>query len=385
MAKLTKRYIDSLQPMAGAPLIFDEEVKRFAVRVMPSGVMSYVIQYRVGGRTRRYTFGKVGLITPDEARDQARQLLAAVDRGDDPAQVRQDRRASATMAELSERFYAEHALTACKPKTQSEYRRTLDLFIKPTLGSMKVLDVQRRDIAELHHKHRLTPYQANRTLRVLSKMFNLAEMWGLRPDGSNPCRHVSKYKEESRERYLSAAEMAKLGAALHWAEESGGGLATAAMAFRLLILTGCRMGEIQTLKWDYIKDGALHLPDSKTGAKTVMLGSTALAILESAPKVPGNPYVIVSRDGASHIKDLQYPWQQIRAKAGLSDVRIHDLRHSFASSAVGLGESLPMIGKLLGHSQVQTTARYAHLANDPVRHAAERISAEISRAMELAK
>jgi integrase len=384
MPKLTKRFIDALEPMAGAPLIFDDEMPRFAVRVMGSGIKSYVIQYRAEGRTRRHTFGKVGLITPDEARDQARQLLAAVERGEDPSQERQDRRKAATVDVLCERFFDEHAEERCKPATRYEYRRTIDLFIKPALGSMKVPDVQRRHITELHHKHRAIPYQANRTLRVLSKMFNLAEVWGMRPDGSNPCRHVPKYKEEMRERFLSLEELARLGAVLDQAEETGSESAAAIAAFRLLILTGCRLMEIQTLKWDYIKGDRLALPDSKTGAKTVMLGLAAVKVLEGIPRIAGNPYVITGKVPGSHLGDLQHPWRRLRAKAKLTDVRIHDLRHSFASSAVGLGESLPMIGKLLGHSQVQTTARYAHLANDPVRSAADRISAEISRAMQLA-
>ena len=383
MPKLTKRFIDALEPMAGAPLIFDEETPRFAVRVMPSGVKSYVVQYRAEGRTRRHTFGKVGLLTPDEARDQARQLLAAVDRGEDPSQARQDRRKAVTVDVLCERFFTEHTLARCKPATRYEYRRAIDLFIKPALGALKAEAVQRRHITELHHKHRSIPYQANRTLRVLSKMFNLAEVWGVRPDGSNPCRHVPKYKEAMRERFLSLDELARLGAVLDKAERTGSQPSAAIAAFRLLILTGCRLREIQTLKWDYIKGDMLALPDSKTGAKKVMLGSAAMAILDRMPRIDANPYVITGRAPGSHLSDLQHPWRRLRAEAGLNDVRIHDLRHSFASSAVGLGESLPMIGKLLGHSQVQTTARYAHLANDPVRLAAERISAEISRAMQL--
>lgn len=384
MPKLTKRTIDALTPDQTDRLVFDEEIPRFGIRVMRSGVKSYLIQYRKDGHTRRYTFGKHGLLTPHQAREQARQLLAAVERGEDPSLARQERRAAPTVAELCERFLSDHVPHRCKPTTQREYRRAVELFIKPKIGGMKAADVQRRHVAELHHDLRHIPYQANRTLGVLSKLFNLAEVWGVRPDGSNPCRHVQKYKEEKRERFLSAEELARLGRVLREAEREGSQPLFAVAAFRLLLLTGCRLREIQTLKWEYVQGSAIELPDSKTGAKRVALGRAALDVLAAIPRQPDNPHVIVGKLPGSHLSDLERPWRRIRARAGLSDVRIHDLRHTYASRAVGLGESLPMIGKLLGHNQVQTTARYAHLAHDPVRSAADRISAEIARALSTA-
>jgi integrase len=378
MPKLTKRTIDALKPGQKDYLIFDDEIPRFGVRVMPSGAKSYLIQYRADGHTRRYTFGKHGPLTPDEARSEAWQLLAAVDRGGDPSLARQERRAAPNITELCARFLAEYVPDRCKPSTQREYRRCVKLFIIPRIGTMKAADVQRRHVAELQHQLRSIPYQANRTLGVLSKLFNLAEVWGLRPDGSNPCRHVAKYKEVKRERFLSPAEMARLGQALARGVETGTETIYAVAAFQLLALTGCRLGEIQTLKWDYVQGSLLILPDSKTGAKRVPLGQAAMNVLNGLPRQPGNPYVIAGKLPASYLADLERPWRRIRARAGLSDVRIHDLRHSFASSAVGLGESLPVIGKLLGHNQVQTTARYAHLAPDPVHSAADRIASKIS-------
>ena len=216
---------------------------------------------------------------------------------------------------------------------------------------------------------------------MLSKLFNLAEVWGVRPDGSNPTRHVEKYKEDKRGRYLTHDELTRLGQVLAEAQDSGTEPIAAIAAFRLLLLTGCRLGEIQTLKWEYVQGSALLLPDSKTGAKRVALGNAALGILMAIPRMAENPYVITGRNPGSHLTDLERPWRRIRQRAGLPDVRIHDLRHSFASNAVGLGESLPIIGKLLGHTQVQTTARYAHLANNPVQLAADRISDDIARAL----
>jgi integrase len=381
MPKLTKRTVDALKPDRTDRLIFDDEIPRFGIRVMRSGLKSYLIQYRASRHTRRYTFAKHGTVAPDEARAQARQLLAAVDRGEDPSLSRQERRAAPTVAELCDRFLTDYVPQRCKPSTQREYRRSVELFIVPKIGSMKAADVQRRHVAELHHQLRGIPYQANRTLGVLSKLFNLAEIWGMRLDGSNPCRHIEKFKEAKRERFLTASELTRLGQVLSVAETRGTEPPSVIAAFRLLLLTGCRLGEIQTLKWDYVQGSALRLADSKTGAKTVPIGQPVLDVLASLPREPGNPYVIFGKRPGSHLTDLQRPWRRIRARAGLPDVRIHDLRHSFASSAVGLGESLPVIAKLLGHSQVQTTARYAHLAHDPARSAADRISGEIARAL----
>ncbi len=205
-------------------------------------------------------------------------------------------------------------------------------------------------------------------------MFSLAEIWGLRPDGSNPCRRVRRYKENKRERFLSPEETERLGEVL---AEAGSEMPSAVAAFRLLLLTGCRLSEIQFLRWEHVKDDCIELPDAKTGGRAVPLGPEARAVLADLPREKGNPWVIRGRLPGSHITDLQKPWRRIRARAQLEDVRIHDLRHSYASRALALGESLTMIGKLLGHTQVQTTARYAHLARDSIQNAAARITGSI--------
>ena len=260
-----------------------------------------------------------------------------------------------------------------------EYRRSVELFIEPRIGIRKVTEIQRSDIAELHHGMRNTPYQANRTLGVLSKMFNMAEVWGLRPDGSNPCLHVKRYKEEKRERFLSAEEFQRLGRVLDEILEDGSETRSAVVAIRLLMLTGCRLSEIQKLKWEHVDLDAveLRLPDTKTGGRAVPLAPSAVRLMAALPRDDNNPWVIAGKKAGSHLTDLQHPWRRIRARAELPDVRIHDLRHSFASRALALGEGLPMIGKLLGHTQVQTTARYAHLARDTVKASAARIGDSI--------
>lgn len=371
MPKLNKRAIDALKPEAKDYFIWDSQIAGFGVRVMPSGAKSYQAQYRKGGRTRRVSLGRHGKITVDEARRLAKDVMGQVAMGENPAEEIALERRAPTVASLCKRFFKDHAEERCKPTTQKEYRRALDLFIKPEIGSFKVIDVERKDIAALHHKYRDTPYQANRTLQVLSKMFNMAEIWGLRPDGSNPCRHVPKYREQKRERYLSQHELQRLGEALSEAERDGSESVHVVAAFRLLILTGCRLREIQTLQWGFITDAGMELPDTKTGARRIPLPAAARAVLSTLPRTPGNPYVIEGKLEKSHITDLQHPWRRIRARAGLDDVRIHDLRHTYASNAVSSGMPIQMVGRLLGHTQIQTTMRYAHLADDPVRRAAE--------------
>ncbi|WAC49184.1 tyrosine-type recombinase/integrase [Asticcacaulis sp. SL142] len=277
----------------------------------------------------------------------------------------------------------DHVRVRCKPRTRGEYQRNVDMFIVPRLGSRKVTDIARADIAELHCAFSHIPYQANRTLGVLSVLFNLAEVWNIRPDGSNPCLHVKKYPEKKRARFLSTAEYQSLGKALNEAEQSRSETQSAINAIRLLMLTGCRLNEIMTLRWEdvYLADYELRLPDSKTGAKTVYIGQGVVDVLLRIERINSNPYVIAGKNEGRPLTDLQHPWRRIRAAAGLDDVRIHDLRHSFASGALALGEGLPMIGKLLGHTQVQTTSRYAHLANAPIKMAASRVADSISEAL----
>ena len=372
--KLTKRAVEALKANGADTVYWDGELTGFGVRVRKSGRKNYVLQTRVDGKLRWFTIGQHGRITVDEARAAALEILAATKKGIDPRDADAKREAEPVMAELGRRFLEEYVPVHCKPSTQGEYRRSVTLFIDPAIGEMRISEVQRKDIAKLHFDMRDKPYQANRTLGVLSKMFSLAEVWGLRPDGSNPCRHVKRYKERKRERFLSPEETERLGEVLAEAERE---MPSAVAAFRLLLLTGCRLSEIQFLRWEYVKYDCIELPDAKTGGRVVPLGPEARAVLAALPREDGNPWVIAGKVPRTHITDLQKPWRRIRARAGLEDVRIHDLRHSYASRALALGESLTMIGKLLGHTQVQTTARYAHLARDSIQNAAARITGSI--------
>ena len=320
-----------------------------------------------------------GQIPTETARRRAMAAISEAKGGGDPAAARDERRKAVTMKQLGKRFLEEYVPNHCKTSTAYEYGRSVKFFIDPRIGRRKVRDIKRSDIAELHHELRETPYQANRTLGVLSKMFSQAEVWGLRPDGSNPCLHVKRYKEEKRERFLSAEEFARLGQVLDETLRDGSETRSAVVAIRLLMLTGCRLSEIQKLQWEYVdlEAAELQLPDTKTGGRAVPLAPSAVRLLQSLPRDDDNPWVIAGKKPGSHLTDLQHPWRRIRARAELEDVRIHDLRHSFASRALALGEGLPMIGKLLGHTQVQTTARYAHLARDTVKASAARIGDSI--------
>jgi len=382
MPKLTKRFVDRTKVGGTDVTYWDDELRGFGLRVWPTGRRVYIAMTRVKGRLRKVTIGPHGPMTPEKARVKAHQIISEAKAGNDPVKVLDVTRSSPTMKEMGERFLKEHVAVRCKPSTQYEYKRSVELFINPKLGTRKVCDIERKDIAAFHHNLREIPYQANRTLGVLSKMFNLAEIWGLRPDHSNPCLHVQKFTEQKRERFLSAKEYAALGKTLQEIEVDGSETKSAVNAVRLLMLTGCRLGEIMTLKWSYVDTKAreLRLPDSKTGAKVVHFGQSVVDLLKKIDRIEGNPWVIVGQKEGTRLTDLQHPWRRIRVRAELPDLRIHDLRHSYASGALSLGEGLSMIGKLLGHTQVQTTARYAHLANDPIKAAAGKVSDFIASA-----
>ena len=382
--KITKRSVETLKVTSKDYIAFDTELPGFGVRIMPSGKRFFLVQYRRHGRTRRVMIGQFGVVTAEVARREATIKLGSV-RGanGDPAALRDAERQSTTMKELGERFLTQYVPTRCKPSTQAEYRRSVELFLDPFFARQHVRSVTTADVAELHGSLSHIPYQANRTLGVLSKMMNLAETWGIREKHTNPCEDVERYPERKRERFLSPKELQRLGQALTAAEANQTETKYAVAAFRILLLTGCRLSEIQRLEWRCVdlEQKELRLPDSKTGAKTVHLGEAVVVLLEVLPRVTGNPYVIVGKKEKAHLTDLQHPWRRIRKAAGLSDVRIHDLRHTFASGGLLVGEGLAMIGKLLGHTQVQTTARYAHLASDPVKQAATKISDRLASAL----
>lgn len=383
MPKLLKRTVEAAEIHKTDYFIWDHDLPGFGLRVMPSGRKNFVVQYRYGRRSRRMVLGPATVLSCEQARGRAMAVLASVRSGEDPAAKRDADQQAITVKALVDRFDREHISVRLKESTAKSYRRLLARVILPALGRHRVTEVTRADIARIHHDLRHVPYDANRCLEVISKMFNLAEMWGLRPDGTNPRKHIRKYPEEKRERFLSAAELGQVGEVLREMEEEGVELPSAIAAVRLLILTGCRLSEIMNLKWEHVDlvDRVLRLPDSKTGAKVVHIGTPVVELLRGVDRGGDNPWVIVGTRPGARLGDLQPFWQRVRTRAGLKDVRIHDLRHTFASTAAAAGQSLPMIGKLLGHTQVQTTARYAHLAGTATQSAADEVSKVLGRAL----
>jgi integrase len=350
-----------------------------------STAKTYSVTYRAGrGRSapqRRLTIGKHGRPwTPETARAEARRILRLVAQGGDPAGAMAEARGAPAVAELVERFLTEHVAGRRKESTARQYQHLFARVILPALGKKRATEVTRQQILDLHHEWRRTPVTANLAIALLHSLFDYAEQIGLRPEGSNPCRRVQRYPQRHRERFLSADELARLGDALvHY--EAVAPFAVAAI--RLLLFTGARRSEILNLRWSWIdlERSEARLPDSKTGKKTIHLPPQTLAVLAELPRIDGNPHVIIGGKVGARLADLQKPWDAIRKRAGLEDLRLHDLRHAFASVAVASGMGLPIIGKMLGHTQASTTQRYAHLAADPVKVAAAAVAATIDAAM----
>ena len=377
--RITNRTVARLSVEDRDTIFWDRELPGFGVRIYPSGAKVYVVQCRGKGRSRRLTIGRHGALTANEARSRAARIIARIKTWDEPVQSVSPR--ILTVAEMSERYLREHVAVRCKPRTQALYAAVVRRHLTPALGETPVADVDRERVAALHFRLRAKPYAANRVVNLLGQILDAAEEQGLRPAGTgNPCRCIEKFRERKHERFLSEEEFRRLGKVLEGAAGGAAGASPAAVAaIRLLVLTGCRRSEILGLRWDHVdlEAGELRLSDSKTGARLVALSPAATEVIADLPRIPGNPWVIPGRNSGAPLKNLQYPWEILRARAGLEDVRIHDLRHSFASRALALGESLSMIGELLGHRRVRTTARYAHLARDAVKASASRVAASI--------
>jgi integrase len=383
-AKITKRLLDSLQPPAsGEVKVWDTELRGFVVRVRASGRRWFAVEWMRERRTRRLSLGEFGPVTVEQARERARDLLGRVAHGEDPATERADERTAPTVADLARRYLEEHAGPKKKPASIEADERMLRLYVLPALRRRKVAAVGLKEISDLHHSLKAKPVQANRVLALVSKMLNLAETWGLRPLHSNPCPRIARYRESKRERFLSGAELRRLGEALSAVERDRSEDPAAVLAIRLLLLTGARRDEILDLRWEDVDlaTGTLNLPDSKTGKKSIPLGPAAAEVLAAAPRLEGSRYVIPGRRLEGRFVGLQRPWARIRERAGLEGVRLHDLRHSFASVGVAANLGLPVLGAILGHRHPATTARYAHLDDDPRRAAAARISGEIAAAL----
>ena len=360
-------------------VVWDRALTGFGVRVYPSGAKVYVVQARGPAGTKRITVGRHGVIGAQEARRRAALIIARIRAGEAPVPEAQ-KTESITVATLAQRYLREHVAVRCKPTTAAQYRLAIERYIVPTLGTRPVSSLGRAQVADLQHSLSDRPAMANLVIATLSRMIDQAMAWGVAAEISNPCRSAPKYRTRRRERFLTDAEFQRLGRVLDEMEAEGRLSPYAGAALRLLMLTGCRRNEILTLRWEdvHLQTQELHLSDSKTGPRTVSLSPEAAAVLASLPRLPGNPWVIPGAKPGARLSSLFEPWRRVRARAGLDDVRIHDLRHSYASRALALGESLPVIAKLLGHAQIQTTARYTHLTRDAVKDAAIRVAEGIA-------
>ncbi|GAA0607984.1 tyrosine-type recombinase/integrase [Paenochrobactrum glaciei] len=417
--KITRQGIAAIPATEKRVVYYDTALTGFALRVEPTGRMTYFIEYRpgAGGRDvlkRRYNIGTTAEMTPEAAREAAKNLLAGIRLGDDPAAAKAKGRSVPTFSKFAtghldamDEIATEHPEQAVlRPGSIRNYRSLLKRHVGPAIGSRQLDLIARDEIKRLHTKvGKESPTIANRCLEFVGSIYKAAADAGHVPEGTNPARGLKAFKETKRERFLSPEELARLGEAIRVAETTGIPYEPpardgkklkhvpknvpptiidqrTAAAFRLLIFSGARLREILHAKWADIdlRRGLLTV-FGKTGKRHIVLPAPALEILSGLPKTD-SPNVFPSSDPETPKADLNRPWRGIRRMAGLVDVRIHDLRHSYASVAVSGGSSLYIVGALLGHSSPATTQRYAHLAADPVRAAAEAAAGTIASALE---
>lgn len=409
VTNITKRIIDQTRPSDRTQFLWDAELRGFGIRTERTGTKTFIVRYRPKGQGRAgskrfVSIGRYGALTAEEARQRAKTILGAVAAGEDPAGSSVSKGRPLTFGEAVELFLVEHVNAKRKPATERDYRSVLQSYALPKLHNRSVESVTRGEIARLHVEMKERPIHANRLVATISSLYSFLERRGLVPEGMNPARKIEKYREHRRERFLTTDELERLGEAIHegetiglrWQQNSDKPpskhaakvdnqytilSSDVAAAFSLLILTGARLSEILDLQWAHVdlQRGLLLLPDSKTGRKTIVLNRPALVVIQNHRRL--GPYVICGNDTSRPRTDLKRPWQLICAHARLEGVRIHDLRHTFASIGVGASLGLPIVGKLLGHSQPQTTARYAHLDAEPLRRAADIIGEQIDAAM----
>lgn len=410
--RISKRLVDSLSPTGSEVSVWDDLIPGFGIRMRATGHKSYFVRYRLAGlgrraKSERFTLGEHGVITSEQARTLAKQLLGQVAQGLNPAAERASKKTAETVEDVGASFL-EDVRSRRKPTTAKEYARLWYKHVVPVIGSSVVTEVSVQDIRRLHRAMRTTPYLANRVVAMLAGFFTFASQEGNGPITENPAHGIEFYPEQPRERFLTPEEFQRIGKALADAERTGlppapthrripgkpenqkhrpktAGISIpanpfAVAAIRLLALTGCRDNEILSLRWNAvdIERGHLRLADSKTGKSVRPLGQSAAAILETLPRFDNNPFVLPGMKPGSHLKEIKRLWYAVRYAANLDGLRLHDLRHSFASVPAESGESLLVLRSLLGHKRAATTERYAHLSDNPVKRAANEASQKIA-------
>lgn len=397
MPKLTKRLIDNLKPVAGKAdtYAWDSELKGFGVRLMPTGLASYVLKYRnAEGRQRKLALARVGTVTPDEARALAKERLGDVAKGADPSAERRAIRKAITVSELCD-LYLEDAAPRVKASTLAMDRSRIEVHVKPLIGRIAVIALTHEDIARLQADivagKSARPRRgrggvatggkgvAGRTVGMLGTILELARRRKIIKE--NPARSVAKLPGEKQRRFLGLDEIGVLGAVMREAtDESTVGLA----AIRLLLLTGCRRMEVLSLPWNWVdtKAKCIRFGDTKSGAQLRPIGQAAIDLLEALPRHNGLPYVMPAERGDGHFIGLPRVLARLCAKAGLDEVTVHVLRHSFAAVAAEMGFSELTIAGMLGHTVSGVTARYAHMPDSALVAAADRVSARIAAALD---
>ena len=422
--KITKRSVDALKPpkptdKTGYSLLWDSELHGFGVLATRQGTKSFLVSYYAPGLyrvKRRVTVGQYGPLTVDAARAEAKDMLARVTKGEDPAIERAEGRRAAkddTVANLL-KGYLEYGRAHFSDRTIESYEGLRDNYMLPAIGKLPVQKVTRRDVASLHLSLKEKPHTGNRVVQLVKAFFYWLERRGLFA-GVNPARGVELYTETPRERFLSVEEMSRIGQAIRTAETVGlppapehqkprpkkrqtkprarnAGMftseilpasPTAVAALRFLLFTGWREQEALTLEWSHVnlETGIATLPDTKSGKSVRAIGAPAVELLDAQPEVKGSPYIFPGRDPEKPLESVHRLWTAVRHAAELDDVRLHDLRHSVASFAGGHGYSLFLIGKLLGHKTARSTERYAHLADDARKVVADTVSETIRAAI----
>ena len=365
MEKITKRLIDSTEcPEKGQVFLMDSDIPGFAVR-LTNGSKSFILEKRIHGPMRRLTIGPFGSLTVEDARKTANKLVGRIANGENPAKDRIDLRGELTFKELSDLYKTRHLP---RKKTAKNDEAMINNYLEP-FHTCKLSSITRAEVARLHGKiGQKTPYASNRMLALVRKMFNLAKIWGVY-EGENPCIGIERFKEEKRDRFIQPNELPKLFEAFD--QESDPYIKS---AFLISLFTGARRKEVLSMKWEHLDldQGIWRIPDTKAGRPHLIpLPARILEVLSGLPRMKDNPHVFPGHGKKGHLVNVSKAWARVRVRAKLDNIRFHDLRRTLGSWLAVGGASLPLIGKVLNHTQPSTTAIYARLHLDPIREALE--------------